>query len=185
MKPVIDLLENFKPASDEERIFQQQILQFVRANPDNCLLRSNLIAHVTASAWVIDRELRNRALLVHHVKLGRWLQPGGHADGDSDLLQVALKEVEEETGVTISDRPQDIFDLDVHLIPFHKDVPPHLHLDVRFLFMADSSFPLTVSAESHAVRWIEFSEIPMLGVDQSVLRLLRKSENLSDRSLRQ
>lgn len=179
MNALIDLLERYTPESSQGERFREQILQFVRSNPDTCLLRSNLVAHLTGSAWIIDQQTRSRALLVHHAKLNRWLQPGGHADGDPDLRGVALKETLEETGMSASPAFDDIFDLDVHLIPFHKETPPHLHLDLRFLLLADSTQPLAVSEESHAVRWFNFDEIPALGIDHSVARLLEKGRKLN------
>jgi 8-oxo-dGTP pyrophosphatase MutT (NUDIX family) len=118
---------------------------------------------------------RISALLVHHAKLNKWMQPGGHADGDENILHVALREAEEETGITnfklISPTP---FDLDIHLIPERKDFPQHLHYDVRFLLEANRSEPILVSEESHDVKWISLHEIETYTRDRSVLRMKEK-----------
>ncbi|MCB9654706.1 MAG: NUDIX hydrolase [Deltaproteobacteria bacterium] len=154
---------------------------FVRAHPD-CFLRALEVGHMTASAWVLDAD-GSRALLVHHKKLDRWLQPGGHADGNADLLLVACAEVREETGIEASIVSSEIFDVDVHPIPQHQTVPAHFHYDVRFLLCAPSDAQPIVSDESHDVRWFNTDEILRLGVDRSVERLVEKSRNLSTDAL--
>ncbi len=160
----------------DERDHQEQeaITAFVLESPD-CLLRSNLAGHLTASAFVVDRERRN-LLLIHHKALGRWLQPGGHADGNPDLESVARSEVLEETGLRdlslLTPRP---FDLDIHSIPERKGIPAHLHYDVRFLFEADCGFvPQGNEREVHRAAWVPLSDLESLGVDASVLRPARR-----------
>jgi 8-oxo-dGTP pyrophosphatase MutT (NUDIX family) len=90
----------------------------------------------------------DKILLIHHRKLNKWLQPGGHCDGDTDTLAVAIKEVEEETGVVIKPNDQVIIDLDIHRIPERKGIPAHDHYDVRYLLEADSSLPLLQNHET-------------------------------------
>src|SRR5215510_11521790 len=90
--------------------------QFVAANP-NCFERSLQIGHVTGSAWIVDLD-RTHALLTHHRKLNKWLQLGGHADGDPDILRVALREAREESNLdAIRPVSENIFDVDIHVIP--------------------------------------------------------------------
>jgi 8-oxo-dGTP pyrophosphatase MutT (NUDIX family) len=121
-------------------------------------------AHFTASALVLD-ESRTRTALVHHRKLGIWVQPGGHVDPDDATMQAAaLREVREELGL-VGTVDGDVLHLDTHEIP----EPWHLHLDVRFLVVADGE--LAVSAESHEVRWLQLAEAVQLG-DASVARLV-------------
>jgi 8-oxo-dGTP pyrophosphatase MutT (NUDIX family) len=123
----------------------------------------------------VDRD-RRRLLLIHHRALGRWLQPGGHADGDPDLVAVARREAVEETGV---DDPDLLvpgpFDLDVHVIPERRGVLAHLHYDVRFLFAAHGEAELQGDArEVHAAAWVPLAELEALGIEESVLRPARQ-----------
>lgn len=164
---------------DRDRAEAERITAFVRANSD-CLERSNLAGHLTASAFVTDRE-RRHLLLIHHKALGRWLQPGGHADGDPDLLAVARREVQEETGLDafhpVTTRP---FDLDIHSIPERKGIPAHLHYDVRFLFEADRGSVLQENErEVLGAAWVPLndgsnSSRADFHLDESVLRAVRR-----------
>jgi 8-oxo-dGTP pyrophosphatase MutT (NUDIX family) len=176
IEKLLNTIENYQSSAPFDTVLKDQFTQFIRANPDNCLLRSNLSGHLTASAWVIDSETKSRALLVNHVKLNRWLQPGGHADGDSNLMHVAQKELEEETGIKAEISNPQIFDLDVHAIPWHKQIPPHLHFDVRYLFLASAKAPLSISEESRELAWVDLAALELRGVDESVLRLAEKSQ---------
>lgn len=114
--------------------------------------RERLAGHFTASAWLVSAD-GQRVLLTHHRKLGRWLQLGGHADGDRDLAAVALKEAEEESGLTGLAIDPAIFDLDRHRIPGHKDVPAHWHYDLRYVVRAGENEDFVVSDESHDLAW--------------------------------
>ena len=148
------------------------------ATHDDCFERSLAIGHVTGSAWVVDRALE-AAVLVHHRKLDKWLQPGGHADGDSDVRGVARREAVEETGIAaLADASHGIYDIDVHTIPARPHEPEHDHFDVRFAFFADRATEPIVSEESHAVRWIAFAEIERFAIDDSVRRLVAKTRAL-------
>lgn len=120
--------------------------------------------HLTASAFILDPD-RRRVLLVHHAKLGRWLQPGGHAEpGEQDPAAVALREAREETGLEdlrlLLDRP---LDLDVHAIPPRRDEPGHFHLDLRWAFLAASGSELRASAESTAIAWAAWDDARLRG----------------------
>jgi 8-oxo-dGTP pyrophosphatase MutT (NUDIX family) len=137
-------------------------------------VRARLAGHFTGSAWVVSAD-GERALLLHHRKLDRWLQPGGHADGDIDLARVALRESEEETGLRGLRVDPRIFDLDRHRIPARGDEPEHWHYDVRFVVHAGTDEAFAVSEESHALAWRpvrEIAEDP--AIDESVRRLARK-----------
>ena len=120
--------------------------------------RARLAGHFTASALVVSGD-GQRTLLTHHRKLGLWLQPGGHADGDRDLARVALRETEEETGLVDVRVQPGIFDLDRHWIPEHKGIPGHWHYDVRYVVRAGADETFAVSEESHALAWRAIEEV--------------------------
>jgi len=120
--------------------------------------RIHLEGHFTASSWLVDRS-GTRVLLTHHRKLERWLQLGGHADGDRELANVALREAEEESGLTDLRVEPEIFDLDRHWIPERRDVPGHWHWDVRYVVHAEGSEDYVVSEESHDLAWRPVDEI--------------------------
>jgi 8-oxo-dGTP pyrophosphatase MutT (NUDIX family) len=140
----------------------------------SCFDRECFPGHLTASAIVVWKERETlKTVLVAHKKLNKWLQPGGHADGDKDLAQVALKELQEETGLTGSVLLDgNIFDLSVHKIPSHKDTPEHYHYDVRYLVEYSGDGSLEVSEESDDVRWFD---VEALLADSSLSASLKKS----------
>ncbi|WP_313143675.1 NUDIX hydrolase, partial [Stenotrophomonas sp.] len=122
-------------------------------DPQDPFCRERLAGHFTASCWLVSAD-GQRLLLTHHRKLQRWLQLGGHADGDRDLGRVALKEAEEESGLAglVLDDPA-IFDLDKHWIPERTDVPGHWHYDVRFVIRAVGGEAFVLSEESLDLAW--------------------------------
>jgi 8-oxo-dGTP pyrophosphatase MutT (NUDIX family) len=151
-----------------------EFFPFIAAHPD-CLSRTCLDGHLTASAWVVD-PARTRVLLTHHRKLDLWIQLGGHADGDADLLAAALREVNEESGLTrVRAVSPEIFDVDRHRIPARKAEPEHWHFDVRFLIEADPEEPVVVSDESHDVAWVSLAEAARLNPEEAVVRMVRKT----------
>ena len=144
------------------------------AEGDDPFVRERLAGHFTASAWLVSRD-GQRVLLTHHRKLGLWLQLGGHADGDRDLVRAALKEAEEESGLTGLAIDSQLFDLDRHWIPEHKGVPAHWHYDVRYVVRAGTDEAFVVSDESHALAWREIAELAQdEGADASVRRMAGK-----------
>jgi 8-oxo-dGTP pyrophosphatase MutT (NUDIX family) len=150
------------------------LLRFVESERD-CFERRLLSGHVTGSAWIVN-PAGDRALLTHHRKLDRWLQLGGHADGDPDILAVALREAREESGLSdVRPLSEAIFDLDVHPIPARGAEPRHLHYDVRFLLEADDAAPLTISHESKDLAWVDLAEIARYSTEASITRMTAKS----------
>lgn len=137
--------------------------------------RERLAGHLTASAWLVDRG-GTRVLLTHHRKLGMWLQLGGHADGDRDLPRVALKEAEEESGLTgLVLEGHALFDVDRHWIPAREDVPGHWHYDVRYVVRAGEHEAYAVSEESLDLAWRDIAELVReAGADPSVRRMALK-----------
>lgn len=146
---------------------------------DNCCDRKLRVGHITASSWIIDND-QSHALLTHHKKLDRWLQLGGHIENDSDILNAALREAREESGLNdlhvISDA---IFDVDVHPIPARGFEPEHFHFDVRFIFQADRGDTLVISDESHDLRWFTIDELYELAPDESITRMIDKMKQLA------
>lgn len=171
--PLLELLSRHKPIDDWEHESLERMIAFVRAHAD-CFERSLSIGHITGSAWLISAD-GSRALLTHHRKLNMWLQLGGHADGDSDVLAVALREAREESGLErIEQVSTEIFDVDVHAIPARRGEPEHFHYDLRFLLRAVGSEKLHISDESHELRWVTPDELKALDVDASVRRMAGK-----------
>lgn len=149
-------------------------LAFVMDHED-CFLRSQQAGHVTGSALILDNSAE-RVLLTHHRKLDRWLQPGGHADGESDVAAVALKEAQEESGLeSIEFLAPAILDVDVHLIPARKAEPEHYHYDCRFLLGSTGPDTFTVSDESHDLAWVPLDDIHTYTDEESILRMINKA----------
>ena len=140
------------------------------ADVEDPFRRERLAGHFTASCWLVDAA-GMRVLLTHHRKLGLWLQLGGHADGERDLRRAALKEAEEESGLSGLCIDGEIFDLDRHWIPQHKGVPAHWHYDVRYVVHAGEDEAYVVSEESHDLAW---REIAALAADESADTSVRR-----------
>ena len=128
------------------------------ASAGSAYVRERLAGHFTASAWLVDRT-GTRVLLTHHRKLGRWLQLGGHADGDEDLARVALAEAREESGLPGLVVEPRLFDLDRHWIPERGDVPGHWHYDARYVVRAGRDERFVVSEESLDLAWRDVAGI--------------------------
>ena len=169
---VVAALHRFDPAaegrSDDQARFREAMLAFAADHPD-ALVRTCVEGHFTGSAFVVDA-VAQRCLLLFHTKLQRWLQPGGHADGDANLAGVALREAEEETGIVGLVVDPSPLDLDIHEIPAGKDAA-HLHLDVRFLVVAPPDAVVVGNHESQGLRWVAPDELDTLDLDEGLHRL--------------
>lgn len=142
----------------------------------NCFDRNSWPAHITGSAWVVNPK-RDKVLLLHHRKHDKWFQPGGHADGDPDVLRVALREVHEETGLpcdAIKLLQESIFDVDIHTIPASERGPEHQHFDIRFLIEIDDRLHIPGNAESYQARWVHLSDVTSYNNSLSTFRMLDK-----------
>lgn len=167
---VLQLLTNYGPDDLEQAGLRRIFMEFVNEQP-GCCERGLDIGHLTGSAWLVSKDGR-RALLMHHRKLDRWLQPGGHADGDADLAAVALREAGEETGLAGLRLSPEIFDLDRHRIPARGTEPEHWHYDVRFVVHANGSEAFIQNEESLALAWFEIAELAVHeGLDASIRRM--------------
>ena len=142
--------------SGEQAALRKRMLDFCNDHPD-ALYRTCLDGHITGSALVVDPS-RAATLLIHHVKLDRWLQPGGHVDGNGDLAEAALREALEEVGIDGLEVCEPAIDLDIHAIPERGSEPAHLHLDVRFLVVAPNGASPTINHESFDARWVTIDD---------------------------
>ncbi len=159
---LISQIRSFVPANEQETRDKKQFLQYLCAHPD-CLSRKDETAHVTVSAWTVNKE-RTKTLMVYHKIYDSWSWIGGHADGDRDLKAVALRELREETGVADARIVGDgIFSLEILPVSGHYKngayVPSHLHLNVTYLAVADEHTPLNVNEnENTGVKWFSFED---------------------------
>ncbi len=149
-------LRTYRYARPEEAGKALEIENFLLSHED-AFSRTCIPGHITGSAFVVDEDF-SAALFVHHAKLGKWLQPGGHCEWGETALSAARREAEEETGIAprslVMDGP---FDIDIHEIPARGKVPAHLHLDIRYLFVSPR-IEVRGNEESHAVAWLSFDE---------------------------
>jgi 8-oxo-dGTP pyrophosphatase MutT (NUDIX family) len=169
---VIGLLQAFARTRPKALEVAREFIEFAESG-DDVFLRSRLDGHFTASCWLLSAD-GQRVLLTHHRKLGRWLQLGGHADGDPDLVAVALREAEEESGLCDLLIEPVIFDLDAHRIPARGAEPEHTHWDVRFVLRCVGSEDFQVSEESLALAWVPVAQLLAdPAIDLSLQRMAR------------
>lgn len=170
---LLEKLKLYEIDNPKERETRKRFEDFILSNP-NCFDRSLKFGHITGSAWLINKAM-NKSLLTHHKKLNKWLQLGGHSDGDPDTLRVAIREAEEESGIVgIVPLSNHIFDLDIHLIPARKDEPEHFHYDVRFLLQTTGVEDYKLSDESNDLAWKSINELKNLELDFSVNNMIKK-----------
>ena len=159
---IYEQIKAYRPWNEQERQDQVLILDFLRKNSD-AFYRTNLLAHMTASAWVVNPQ-RSKVLMVYHRLYDSWSWAGGHADGEEDLLAVALREVREETGVQrLRPVTEEIYSLEVLTVDGHEKrgqyVPSHLHLNLTYLLEAEEEQPLRVcEAENSGVAWFSLAD---------------------------
>lgn len=172
--PLEALLRAYAPPDAEESRHRERMLALLHA-PNDPFSRAHFApGHFTASGFVMSPDAA-RLLLIHHRKLGRWLQPGGHIEAaDADVIAAAHRELREEVGLSkLVLEIEGVFDLDVHTIPPLGAEPAHEHFDLRFLFRA-SVFEFQAGSEIRAARWVPFYEIDETQSDHSVVRAMRK-----------
>ena len=173
-KDLIYQLKDYLNKYPDEQIKVDNILEFMNRE-NECFERNNWNGHFTGSAWIVD-DTRNWVLMTKHLQLNMWLQLGGHAEGNSNLFKVALKEAIEESGLTkFTPLSSQIFDLDIHQIPRFKNLPSHLHYDVRYIFEAKiKNEKIIISDESHDVSWVNKNDVLNKNSEESISRMLNK-----------
>ena len=171
---ILNLLEEYTPFHSSDREAKARTLDFVRSTPD-CFDRELYApGHITGSCWILN-EKQDAVLLTHHRKLNIWIQPGGHVDGESDVLAAALREAYEESGLScIEPLSEHIYDIDIHRFPERQGTPAHLHFDIRFAFQAKGDESYTVSEESHDLRWVPIHDMRAWNTDLSMTRMADK-----------
>jgi 8-oxo-dGTP pyrophosphatase MutT (NUDIX family) len=188
-RPLLDMLARYRERNPAETDVVDRMVTLVQDHAD-CFERTCRPGHITGAAWILSSD-RRRCLLTHHRKLDRWLQLGGHADGQTQVEEVALREAREESGMAGFDivsvhgtlMP---LDLDVHDIPARYDdagqliEDAHEHHDVRFLLVARAGQAIHASDESHEVAWFTTEEVLRITDEESVLRMLYKAAALFD-----
>lgn len=171
-RKLLGLLKDYAARYPRESATLARFVGFVHAN-ERCFERDCWVGHVTGSAWLVNRA-RDQVLLTHHKKLDRWLQVGGHSDGATDPLAVAIREAEEESGLAVVALHGSVFDIDIHEIPARNSDPAHLHFDVRFALQTRNGDAFQVSAESHELAWVAVRNLTEFTEEESVLRMARK-----------
>lgn len=175
---LIDLLTLHIPFDQEEENYRKITLNFI-ANTKDCTNRQSPDGHITASAWVLSPN-RTAALLIHHKKLNRWLQLGGHVENDQSIQDAACREAQEESGIIdLQLIDKGLFDIDIHLIPARKNYPSHYHYDCRFIFQS-TTLRFVVNDESHNLAWVSIAEITEEVADKSIIRMARKTQPFLD-----
>jgi 8-oxo-dGTP pyrophosphatase MutT (NUDIX family) len=174
-KQTLNLLTQHRPFDETETGFLAETIRFVEQHED-FWQRTTREGHLTGSAWVLSPD-RSQVLLIHHTKLDRWFQPGGHAgDTDDSLLETARREAMEECGLPeLQHVQEEIFDIDVHPIPEKGAEPAHLHYDIRFLFRVENrNNHARDETETKGMKWVNLAELTKKNVPSSLRRMAHK-----------
>ena len=182
MKYIQDI-KNYIPVNEQESKDKEIIIDFINKNED-VLTRENEVAHLTSSGFIVNKN-RDKVLMIHHNIYNSWGWTGGHADGDSDLLEVAIKEAKEETGIT-NVRPiiDDICCIDILTVKGHikkgKYIAPHLHLSVAYVLEADETEEVKVKEdENSGVKWVDIDSVLELTDEEHMKDVYSKLINKS------
>ena len=171
-------IENYKPYNEQEEKDKEVMLKYINTF-DDVLTRNNEFGHFTASAWVVNKE-RTKVLMIYHNIYKSWAWTGGHADGEDDLLGVAIREVKEETGVqNVKALSNDIFSLEIACVNGHekreKYVASHVHLNVTYLLEVDEKELLKIKEdENSGVKWVNIEDVPNISNEKWMVERVYK-----------
>ena len=174
----IKQIEMYNPINEQEKKDKKIILDFIYKN-DNVLLRDNEIAHITSSGFILNKS-RTKVLMIHHNIYNSWGWTGGHADGDSDLIFVSIKEAKEETGIkTVAPITNDICSIDILPVNAHikrgKYVSGHLHLSIAYILEADENEELSIKEdENSGVKWVDIDKVLDLTSEEHMKGVYKK-----------
>lgn len=174
---MLALLETYRNTWSMESDRIDRFIQFIRGQWEN-LKTEDRIGHLTGSAWIVNTK-RDKVLLTHHRKLEQWFQLGGHTEAFETIEAAAQREAYEESGLsTLKLLSHEIYDIDDHIIPERSGQPAHTHFDIRFIFEADDTEQIRLSAESKEVKWVELNEVLSYSSDVSIERMLLKMKEI-------
>ncbi len=186
MSSIKSQIENFIPSDDRESLDKKVILHCIDVFPD-ILMRENQICHFTSSAWIINQD-HTKALILFHNLARQWRWPGGHTDGEGDLLKVALNEAYEETGLkNLKVLNRDIFSLEILAVSAHvrkeQAVNSHLHLNAGFIFETSERESFRIKPDENSnIRWMDFTEITQMvesgEMSDLYLKLIKKTKRI-------
>jgi 8-oxo-dGTP pyrophosphatase MutT (NUDIX family) len=178
LSPFLHTLTHYTKLYPAEATVVARVRALVQRHAD-AFYRTCRPGHITGSAWIVSAD-KQRCLLTHHAKLGRWLQLGGHADGERAVHRVALREAQEESGLVdfsfVQIEGQLLpFDIDIHPIPASRVEAAHDHYDLRYLLIAGPDQPLRISPESKDLAWFSWAEVEQLSDEAGLRRMIGKA----------
>ena len=174
-------IENYVPYNEQEEKDKQTILKYINTF-DDVLTRNNEFGHFTASSWCVNKE-KTKVLMIYHNIYKSWAWTGGHADGESDLLATAIRELKEETGVEhVKVLDDNIFSLEIICVNGHvkreKYVSSHVHLNLTYLLEVDENETLKIKEdENSGVRWVPIEDVEKVSTEKWVVENVYKKLN--------